>query len=167
MLKNNKIGYSSTFQIIIGYYNRIFVISVVFSRMLFLLFLLLVSLQKDDFFQRVHLYIWGVAGHELSTLSIWARGFNSELISHSFFHRWLNKYTIHWQFMTTHELWNSIIFVNSKTSLVIAPLPTRECHFDALRTKIDMKLTPYVTGSYVTEKIMLWIIRFVNKKIDS
>ena len=70
MLKNNKIGYSSTFQIIIGYYNRIFVISVVFSRMLFLLFLLLVSLQKDDFFQRVHLYIWGVAGHKLSTLSI-------------------------------------------------------------------------------------------------
>ena len=50
---------------------------------------------------------------------------------------------------------------------MIAPVPTRECHFDALRAKIDMQLTPYVTGSYVTEKIMLWIIRFVNKKIDS
>ena len=50
---------------------------------------------------------------------------------------------------------------------MIAPLPTRKCHFDALRTKIDMKLTPYVTGSYVTEKIMLWIIRLVNKKIDN
>ena len=50
---------------------------------------------------------------------------------------------------------------------MIAPVPTREYHFDALRTKIDMQLTPYVTGSYVTVKIMLWIIRFVNKKIDS
>ena len=38
-----------------------------------------------------------------------------------FFHRWLNKnkYTIHWQLMTIHELWNSIIFLNFKTSLVL------------------------------------------------
>ena len=40
-----------------------------------------------------------------------------------FFHWWLNKYTIHWQLMTIHELWNSIIFLNFKTSLVITTLP--------------------------------------------
>ena len=44
MLKNSKIGYSSTFQIIIGYYNWIFVIPVVFSRMLLFLLLLFVGL---------------------------------------------------------------------------------------------------------------------------
>ena len=53
-----------------------------------------------------------------------------------FFHRWLNKYTIHWQFMTIYELWNPIIFQNFKISLVIAP-STPECHYDTLRTKID------------------------------
>ena len=38
-----------------------------------------------------------------------------------FFHRWLNKYTIPWRFVTIYELWNSIIFLNFKTSLVITP----------------------------------------------
>ena len=32
------------------------------------------------------------------------------------------EHTIHWQFMTIHGLWNSIIFLNSKASLVITPL---------------------------------------------
>ena len=41
-----------------------------------------------------------------------------------FFHQWLNKYTIHWQFMTSNELWTSIFFVSFKTPLVIAPPPT-------------------------------------------
>ena len=36
-----------------------------------------------------------------------------------FFHQWLNKYTNYWQFMIIHELWNLIIFLNFKTSLVI------------------------------------------------
>ena len=36
-----------------------------------------------------------------------------------FFHRWLNKYTIPWQFMTIYKLWNSTILLNFKTSLVI------------------------------------------------
>ena len=64
-----------------------------------------------------------------------------------FFHRWFNKCTIHWQFITTYELWNSIIFLNFKASLVIAlapplsppppPSPTQR-HYPALRTKIDM-----------------------------
>ena len=40
-----------------------------------------------------------------------------------FFHQWLNKYTIHWQFMKIYELWNSIIFLNFKASLVIIPCP--------------------------------------------
>ena len=40
-----------------------------------------------------------------------------------FFHQWLNKYTIHWQFMTSNELWTSIFFVSFKTPLVVAPPP--------------------------------------------
>ena len=62
-----------------------------------------------------------------------------------FFHQWLNKYTIHWQLMTIHELWNLIIFLNFKTSLVIAPpplpRPQPQRYYDALRTKIDMWLS--------------------------
>ena len=38
------------------------------------------------------------------------------------FHRWLSKYTIHLQFMITHELWNSI-FLIFKTTLVMAHAP--------------------------------------------
>ena len=38
-----------------------------------------------------------------------------------FFYRWLNKYTIHWQSMIIHELWNLIIFLIFKTSLVLTP----------------------------------------------
>ena len=41
-----------------------------------------------------------------------------------FFHRWFNNCTIHWQFITTYELWNSIILLNFKASLVIDPAPT-------------------------------------------
>ena len=82
------------------------------------------------FFQRVPLFIRAVAGHKLSTFNTRAQSFNSWIISQCFyffckyqmifFHPWLNKYTTHYQFMTIHELWNSIIFWNFKTSLVIA-----------------------------------------------
>ena len=41
-----------------------------------------------------------------------------------FFHRWLNKYTIHWQFMTIYELLIWLIFLNFKTSFVITQPPT-------------------------------------------
>ena len=41
-----------------------------------------------------------------------------------FFHWWLNKCIIHCQFMTIYELWNSIIFLNFKTSLVTTSLPS-------------------------------------------
>ena len=42
------------------------------------------------------------------------------------------------------EVWNSIIFLSFKTSLLIAPLPTPTLkrHYDALRTKINKWLTP-------------------------
>ena len=50
------------------------------------------------FFQRLKLCIWTKGGHEVGTLSI--------------------EYTIQWQFMTIHELWNSIMFLNFKMSLV-------------------------------------------------
>ena len=37
----------------------------------------------------------------------------------TFFHYWWNNYTIEWQFITIYEPWNSIIFLNFKTSLVM------------------------------------------------
>ena len=40
-----------------------------------------------------------------------------------------------------HELSKSINFLNFKMPSVIAP-PTRERHYDALRTKMDMSLAP-------------------------
>ena len=45
-----------------------------------------------------------------------------------------------------YELSNSINFRNFKTSLVTAPPTTHERHYDALRTKIDMWLTPKTTS---------------------
>ena len=41
-----------------------------------------------------------------------------------FFHRWLNKYTIYWQFMRIYELLIWLIFLNFKTSFVITQPPT-------------------------------------------
>ena len=55
MSKNSNIGYNWLFQILIEYYKR------------------------------VHLYIWAVAGHEMGTLSIRAQNFNSYLISQVFY----------------------------------------------------------------------------------
>ena len=53
----------------------------------------------------------------------------------SMIRKWILKY------MTIYELWNSIVFLNFKTSLAIVPHPER--HYDTLRTKIDMWLIPY------------------------
>ena len=72
------------------------------------------------------------------------------------FHRWLSKYRIHWQFMTIHELWNSIISLNFKASLVIAPPPVR--YYDVLRTKIDMWLTPNRSFTIIIWKVEIVII---------
>ena len=55
MSKNSNIGYNWLFQILIEYYKR------------------------------VQLYIWAVAGHEMGTLSIRAQNFNSYLISQVFY----------------------------------------------------------------------------------
>ena len=55
---------------------------------------------------------------------------------------WIPAIRNHLQFMVIHELWNSIIFLNFKTSLVIAPFPTPERQYDILRMKIDIWLTP-------------------------
>ena len=78
----------------------IFLISIVFSLVFFLSFVFYFGARdwRRMIFQRVHLCIWAIGGHELGTLSI-----------------------RDWQFMTIHELWNSIIFLNFKTLLVIAP----------------------------------------------
>ena len=46
--------------------------------------------------------------------------------------------------MTIYELWNSIIFLKFKTSLVItSPSLTHQRHYHALRTEIDIWLTPF------------------------
>ena len=81
-----------------------------------------------------------------------------------FFHRWFNKCTIHWQFITTYELWNSIIFLNFKASLVIAPAPPpspppspspTQRHYPALRTKIDMWPPLTNSNSYLFNRIKI------------
>ena len=89
-----------------------------------------------------------VTGHEMDTLSIQAEGFNNYLISQVFanfvnirwyfFHRWLNKYTIHWQFMTIYEKLS-----NFKTSLGKphpSPLPSRIIVAHCIRKSISDSL---------------------------
>ena len=77
MLQNRKIGHDWIFQIIIRYYNSIFLISV--SNFFFFFFFWARDYRRMIFY-KVHLYIWAVAGHELSSLSITAQSFNSWLI---------------------------------------------------------------------------------------
>ena len=89
--------------------------------------------------------------------SIRAWSFNSWLTSQFFvllmllmllfFHRWLNKYTIHWQFMKFEILWflwtSTIVSFLIEMLLVIAPspshsqTPTSEHQYDSLCTKMD------------------------------
>ena len=59
MSKNSKIGPNVKFEIVIGHYDQIFLI-------FFLSFIFLArQYRKTIFFQRVYLYTWAVAGHEL------------------------------------------------------------------------------------------------------
>ena len=146
------------FQIITGYCNWIFLVSIALSLVSLLLLLLLLLIlfvsffrARDNterwFFQRVHLCIRAVAEHKLSTLNTRAQSFNSWIISQCFylfckyqmifFHPWLNKCTTHCQFMIIHELWNSIIFRNFKTSLVIAHPAVSDIMTHCLRKSIS------------------------------
>ena len=87
MLKNSKIGYNWIFHIIIGYYNWIFLVSslpcvffclfLLFCSCFFLFGFLELEAPEGLFFQKVHLYIWAVAGRGLSNLSIQAQSLNS------------------------------------------------------------------------------------------
>ena len=82
MLKNRKIGSNWIFQITIEYDNWIFLIPVVLSLVGFFCcrcsccYFLELKTTEGSFFQRVHLYIWAVAVHDLVTLSIRAQSFN-------------------------------------------------------------------------------------------
>ena len=86
--------------------------------------------------------------------SIRAWSFNSWLTSQFFvllmllmllfFHRWLNKYTIHWQFMKFEILW--FLWTSTIVSFLIEMLnlppfhsqtPTSEHQYDSLCTKIN------------------------------
>ena len=109
--KNSKLIYDWIFKIIIAYYNLIFLISAVLSLVcvcvffLFLLFCILffvcfflslvlhfgVKDCRRMIFQKDHLRIWAIGGHELGSLNV--RVHNS---------------------LTIYELWNSIIFLNFK-----------------------------------------------------
>ena len=71
-----------------------------------------------------------------------------------FFHRWLNKYAIHWQLMTIHELWNSIIFLNFKTSLVITTLPPTSLSRIAYENRYVTHLLP-IFNSYLFNRIKI------------
>ena len=73
MFKNSKIGYDWISQIILGYHDLIFLISVVLSLVfvvVVVVFFLKLENTKGLFFQRVQLYLWAVAGHELSKYKI-------------------------------------------------------------------------------------------------
>ena len=90
-----------------------------------------------------------------------------------FFHRWLNKYTIHWQFMIIHELWKSIIFLISKLSLVIA-LPsfhpthtTPERHHNAFRAKVNVWATPKSWCHFINLKKQIIITIFLTNNIPT
>ena len=81
------------------------------------------------------------------------------------------------------ELWTSIKFLNFKTSLVIAPLlpwpHSRERHYDALLTKIDMWITSekwsknawqYLKNCYRSMwRLHDWLLALLNKqsKLDT
>ena len=91
MLKSSKTGYDWLSQILIRYYNGIFLLSVVLSHVcvcvcLFVCLFVFFELEttRNDFFQAIHLYIWAVVGHEVGILSIRAQSFNSYLISQAF-----------------------------------------------------------------------------------
>ena len=135
MLKNSKIGYDWIFQIILGYHDLIFLISVVLSLVSVVVVLVVVFLKLENtkgwFFQRVHLYLWAVAGHELS------------------------KYKIHCQFMTIHELWNSIIFLNFKTSLMLALQPSPSLWRIGVRKSICDSTNPYTVCFYCMPRSVL------------
>ena len=77
---------------------------------------------------RVHLCIWAIAGHELGTLSI--RAHNSLTV---YEHTWALKFDDFSEFQ-------NVISDNPQPPQPPTFLPQR--HFDALRTKIDMWLTP-------------------------
>ena len=140
MLKNSKIGYDWIFQIILGYHDLIFLISVVLSLVLLLLFFFFLKLEntKGLFFQRVQLYLWAVAGHELS------------------------KYKIHWQFMIIHELWNSIIFLNFKTSLMLALQPSPWLWCIGVRKSICDSTNPYTVCFLLYAKVSAIKILYWN-----
>ena len=133
MLKNSKIGYTWILQIIIGYYNRIFLISIVLLFFLLLLLLLLLFFDLETtkgWFFREFTCIYGIQPDINWALLVY-------------------EYAIHWQFITIHQHWNSTIFLNFKASLVIAlrpphlhpPPPIIKRHYGAMRMKIDMWLT--------------------------
>ena len=80
MLKNSKIGYNWIFQIVIGYDNWIFLISVFLLLVFFFCcccfvfvfcFFLVLKTTEGLFFQRVHLYLWAVTVYELNKLNIY------------------------------------------------------------------------------------------------
>ena len=73
ILKNSKFRYNWIFKIIIGYYNLIFLISVVLSLMCFfyrLRCILEIKTAEGWLFQGVHLCIWTIEGHKLGTLTM-------------------------------------------------------------------------------------------------
>ena len=90
MLKSSKIGYDWLSQILIRYYNGIFLLSVVLSHVCVFVCLFVcccffeLETTRNDFFQAIHLYIWAVVGHEVGILSIRAQSFNSYLMSQAF-----------------------------------------------------------------------------------
>ena len=75
MLKKSKLGYNWIFKVIIGYYNLIFLISIVLSLVFFLfcfvfLFFGAKYYRGMIFSESSIMYTWAIAGNELGTLNI-------------------------------------------------------------------------------------------------
>ena len=80
MLKKSKLGYNWIFKVIIGYYNLIFLISIVLSLVFFLFCFVLLCFVFLFFGAKYYrgmifsessiMYTWAIAGNELGTLNI-------------------------------------------------------------------------------------------------
>ena len=102
----------------------IFLVSVVLSLAYFscrLCFILELKAERGSFFQRFHLYIWAIGGHELGILSI--RVHNSLTVQDN---SWALKFDNFSEFR----------------NVISDSTPNPQRHYGALRTKIDMWLTP-------------------------
>ena len=151
-VKSSIVRYNWIFQIIIRHYKWMFGISFVFLLMFLYLCLLLLLLETTEgwFFERIYLYIWAV--QSFNSWLIWQ--FLTNFVNTIFFHQWLS------QLWCIDNSWQSVnlIFMSFKALLVIPFPPSPERYYDALRTKIDMWLSPKLTNMIVQNNALFCMV---------